>query len=483
MGTFLTDLGFQKKTLAELKTEYEELFKGQFGQDIDLDEDGPFGQIVGILSKRDADLWDGAEEIYTSRNPNEATGASLDNISAENLIKRNPASPTTVQDVYLIGTEGTVVATGKKAKQTIGSLNYSLDAAVTITKTAARFLELEPNISFPASGGEVFTVTIDGTPYTYTAVAGNTKKIVIDFLVSSITAGTFGGLAQNINDTYLEITYITTNFNVIWTSTFDLNRLGSGGDFTADETGPNPLPSTSLDDIVTPVSGWDEVYNANAGATGSAIESDVAFRIRRRESIQKGNATDEAIKAAILEDVDGASYCTVTSNRTLVVDGGGRPPKSFETVVVGGTDADVAAKIWETMPSGIEPHGNTTVIVTDSEGRNQTIKFSRAVTKYAWVKVQRNFYSEESYPSNGDDLIKQAIVDWAVLNQPIGKDIIRQRLNTPIYTVPGIDGLEVFIDLTDTVGGPPSYVQADKAVSGSEIAEFDISRIVVEAIP
>ena len=483
MGVFVTSTGFVKKTLAELKTEIENVFKGQFGQDIDLDEDGPFGQIVGILSKRDADLWDGAEEIYTSRNPNEATGTSLDNIAAENLVTRNPAVATTVQDVYLIGTEGTVVAAGKKARQSISSLTYSLDAAVTITKTAARFIELEPNIAFPATGGEVFTVTINGTPYTYTAIVADTKKIVIDALVSAITAGVFAGVAQNISDTYLEITYVTTDFNITWTTTFDLNRLGSGGDFTADETGANPLPSTSLDTIVTPVSGWNEVYNANAGATGTPIESDANFRIRRRESIQKGNATDEAIRAALLEDVDNVTSASVTSNRTLAVDGEGRPAKSFEAVVVGGTDADVAAKIWETMPSGIEPYGNTTEIVVDSEGKNQTIKFSRAVTKYAWVKVQRNFYTEESYPSNGDDLIKQAIVDWAAINQPIGKDIIRQRLNIPIYTVPGIDGLEVFIDLTDTVGGPPTYVQADKAVAASEIAEFATSRIVVEAIP
>jgi hypothetical protein len=56
MGTFVTDTGFQKKTLAELQTEYEELLISHFGEGIDLDPEGPFGQLAGTLSKRDSDL-------------------------------------------------------------------------------------------------------------------------------------------------------------------------------------------------------------------------------------------------------------------------------------------------------------------------------------------------------------------------------------------------------------------------------------------
>lgn len=477
MGIFLTETGFQKKTLAELKVEYEDLFKAQFGQDIDLDADGPFGQIVGILSKRDADIWDGAEEIYTSRNPNEATGVSLDNIAAENAIQRKAATATTVQNTYLIGTEGTIVASGKQATQAEGNVTYSLDASVTIQKSAARFLELSPNISFPAAGGEVFTVTLDAVPYSYTAIASDSKKIVLDALVSAITAGAFGGTSLNLNDLLLEITFVTQDFSVSFTATFDETRLGSAGDFTADVTGPNPLPSTSLDTIVTPVSGWAEVINTLAGNTGEDIESDSAFRIRREASIQQGNATDPAIKAALINEVTNVTSASVTSNRTLVTDGEGRPAKSFESVVAGGTDADVAAKIFEVQPSGIESFGNTTEIVVDSEGNNQTIKFSRATNQYAWVDVEYELYGEEQFPSNGEDLIRDEIVAWALLNQTVGVDIIRQRLNIPIYEVPGIGDITIKIDITPTVGGPPTLVEEDKVISSREIAVFATSRI------
>ena len=481
MGTYVTDTGFVKKTLAEIQAELEAEYQSTFGEDIDLDPTGPFGQLIGLTAKREANLWDLAEEIYTSRNPNEATGTSLDNIAAENAVLRNPAVATAVQDVLLIGDEGTVVAAGKQARQTAGSLLYSLDTSVTITKASARFIELEPDAP-SAGGGEVYTVTIDGTPYTYTAAPGDGKKEVIDDLVSDITGGAFPGTAQNINDTYLEVQDVDTSFNITWTSTLTQNRLGSGGNFTCDETGANPLPATTLDTIVTPVTGWDEVTNPSAGSTGAPVESDAALRIRREASLQQGNATDEAIRAALLEDVDGVTFASVASNRTMSVDGDGRPPKSFEAVVQGGTDLAVAEKIWETMPSGIEPYGNTSQNVTDSEGRTQSIDFSRPVSKYAWVDVDYTLYAEENFPTGGEDLIKQSIVDWAAENQGIGKDIIRQRLNIPIYEVPGVGDLTITIAITDTPGGTPSYGSSDIAIGAREISEWATSRITLTQV-
>jgi len=196
-----------------------------------------------------------------------------------------------------------------------------------------------------------------------------------------------------------------------------------------------------------------------------------------------GNATDEAIKNALLNEVDGVTSASVTSNRNLLVDGEGRPGKSFEAVVEGGTDADIALEIWETMPSGIEPFGSTTEIIIDSQGNNQTIKFSRPTPLYIHIKVKRAFNTEEPYPSDGDQQIKDNIVAWAALNINVGDDVIRQRISDPVYDVPGIGTIEITIDDTPNPGDAPTLLEQNIIVASREFAVFATSRITVEIYP
>jgi uncharacterized phage protein gp47/JayE len=482
MGTFLKDTGFEKKTLAEIKAELEASFQEVFGDNIDLDGRGPFGQIIGIISKDFADLWDLAEEIYTARNPNEATGKSLDDIAAETGITRLDATPTQVRNTILYGTEGTVVAAGKQAKQATNDLTFSLESAVTIQKANAREIQLEPNTSFPLSGGEVFTVTIDGTPYTHNGIAAQTKGDVIDALITLIDAGSWAGDVNNISDTYLQLIDVDADFIVSFNSNLDEELLGSGGIFICDSDGANTVPSNTLIVIVTPVSGWDSVNNPEVGEAGRAVETDDEFRLRRSQLLLAGNATDLAIRRAILNEITGIQTAVVTSNRTTVTDSSGRPPKSFEAVVEGGENQDIADKIWEVQPSGIESFGNTTINVTDSEGNLQEIKFSRPEALYVWVKVKRDLNPEETYPTDGDNLIKQAIVDWSLENLEVGDDVIRQRLSEPVYTVPGIGDIEISLDYSTNIGHSPSYSLQNAIVTVRQLANFATGRIVVEVL-
>jgi len=490
MAEFVTLEGFQKKTLATIKTELETSFKSIFGNDIDLDPTGPIGQLIGVLSQEMADLWDGANEIYTSRNPSEATGLSLDNISGETGIRRIDSTKTKAENVLLDGDEGTIIAVGKQTKQANNALLYSLLTAVTITKAAALKLKLEPNSSFPLAGGEVFTVTLDAVPYTYNGIASDTIDVVIDALVSTITGGAFTGTVSNENDEFLVIngedsdsdTIPDTAFSAVWTGTFDLELLASGGTFEADEFGANALPATTLDTIATPVTGWDGVTNPKAGVTGREVETDDALRIRRALTFLAGNATEEAIRSAVLNEVSGVVSVSVSSNRTLVVDGSGLPPKSFEVVVEGGTDADLAQEIWETMPAGIESFGSTSEIIIDSQGNNQTINFSRPETMFVWIKVKRSFNTEEPYPTDGDTQIKNSIVAYGLINLDPGTDLIRQRLSEPVYAVPGIGDIEITLDFSTNGGHSPVYSEQNVVVTARQLIDLDVTRIIVEAL-
>ena len=469
---FVTATGFVKKTLAEIKVELETGFQAVFGTDIDLDSTGPIGQLIGILAKREADLWDGAEEIYTSRNPNEATGTSLDNLAAETNVTRIAASASRVENVLLFGTEGTVVAAGKQARQSGRTETFSLETTTTITKTKSRYGYLTPETPVV---GHVYAITIDSVPYSITYAAGD----LVTLLLAELAAWTGGTASASVDGTSI-ILQATEDFALTETATFTDVLWASGGIFNADVISPLPVPENTLIEIVTPVSGWDSVTNIQAGGTGREVETDDELRIRRQQDFLKGSATDDAIKSALLNDVVGVSAVTVTSNRSMATDIYGRPPKSFEVVIEGGSTQDIADKIWEKSPSGIESYGTTTATVVDANGDNQSVKFSRPTNMYIWVRLTRTLYTEEVYPVDGDAQIKAAIVSWSLLNMKAGTDVIYQRLSIPVYTIPGVKDITIEVAATTTPEGSPSYASADIAMNGRELAVFDTTRIVVQ---
>jgi len=482
---YVTNTGFNKKTLLVIKAELEEQYKAAYGEDIDLDPDGPFGLQIGIDAKNLADQWDGLEEIYTARDPQQATGSSLDYISSENGIKRLDATPTVSQNTLLEGTEGTLVAAGKQAGPDDESgITYSLETDTTITEAVAREIDLKPDA--PTGAGESYIVGIDSVNYTYVTAAPDTLGDVIDGLKALIDAGAWAGDTFNVGDEFLRLQDIDTDFALTAKTKTPVEVLKSGGVFISDVDGKIALPANNLTQIITPVSGWDGVNNPEPGTIGRDEETDDELRIRRANVFLSGNATEPAIRSKLLQEVDGVTAASVVSNRTLVTDGDGRPPKSFECIVSGGLEADIALQIWNTQPAGIESYGNITSIVTDDQGTDQTIKWSRSEGVYIWVKIQRAFNLEEDYPETGDAQIKSNIVNWSLIpaNIDVGVDVIRQRLGTPVYEVPGIGDIKIFLGSTASEGAPqPALAEVNIPISVRQLAIFDVNRIIVEDLP
>jgi len=157
---------------------------------------------------------------------------------------------------------------------------------------------------------------------------------------------------------------------------------------------------------------------------------------------------------------------------------GGRPPKSFEAVVQGGSDAAVALKIWQVKPAGIQSYGNTSQVIIDSQGNNQTIYFSRAVPIYIWVTVALTLNPQETFPSNGQELVSQAILAYGN-TLGIGVDVFIQRVQAAIFTIPGIASATVQLARTLNPTDTPSYTSSDIDILETEISVWDLSRIFV----
>lgn len=248
------------------------------------------------------------------------------------------------------------------------------------------------------------------------------------------------------------------------------------------ETGAVLALAGTLVNIDTPVSGWNGVNNPVDGETGRPVESDPALRLRRLQSLSvTGAGTVEAIRARLLQQVEDVTAVTIIENRTDVEDAEGRPPHSFEAVVSGGIDQDVADLLWEVKPAGIETTGEISVNVDDSQGDIQLISFSRPVQVFIWVRVTLTPNGVGTFPDDPTDATQNAIVEYGE-TLGVGDNVIFQALFGPVYqAVPGIESLTIEVATGDAETPPDSgdFQPANIGIASNEIALFLQDRVEV----
>ena len=134
MSYGLLTTGFAPKTYTIIVAELEAAFKGVFGASIDLAAQGPFGQLIGILAEREAEVWDAAQEVYASFDPDQATGQALDALSALTGTLREQATNSTVT-VTCTGTAGTTIPAGTQFSVAVTGVKFETLAAATMAGT------------------------------------------------------------------------------------------------------------------------------------------------------------------------------------------------------------------------------------------------------------------------------------------------------------------------------------------------------------
>lgn len=483
MGIFVQNTGFQKRTLQAIKANLITGWKGIFGPEAETADEQPNGSIIGLFAKALSDEWDGAQEVYNSYDPSMASGAALDRVCALTGIYRIAAAATHGKALLYTNADnlGVIIPSGRQARRVRGSVVFSLSADTTIAAASCQDIYLK--FSSDPTAGDVVSITTTFGTFTATVPtaldATTMKHLTLNLLADAINASTWstpgngliGGTAQVVSagtvlqplpdtvggvqvtdsELYLRIVHPTTAFGVTSYTGWTIGLCGSAGNFVCSVTGPYDLQPGELTEIVTPESGWLDVYNLAAGITGRNVETDEELRLRRAASFGLGLATETAIKNALYNRVPGIVSASVVSNRTLETDLAGRPPKCFECTVQGGEDQDIADAIWYAQPAGILPYGYTSVSVLDSEGNTQIVSFTRPIAQPIHATVSYHLYSEEAFPADGEALLRAAILDWASGEFTVGKDVFAGRFYGTIYsTVQGIGLVTVQVSLDGT---------------------------------
>lgn len=476
MAYGITPQGFVRKRLEDIRLELISQFESEFGA-IDVSPSSVFGVIIGIMAKEFADEWELAEAVYYSLYPASADGISLDNVGDLTGISRLGATQTLgiIQATGIIGTAiniGSVVSTENAGDR----FTISNNEAITTTAIVSTLIKVDTVID-----ALDYTVSINGTPSTFNSGVSATAEIIAAGVVAQLLISPESiDAVDNLDGTFIVSSPdFTVEFSAIITAELVFETATINIPVIAEEFGSIQGLVNTVTVIETPIAGWDSVNNDLDLNVGREIETDEQFRIRRASSLQiSGAGTVEAIRSRLLQ-VDNVTAVFVEENDTDLIDGNGRPPHSFESVIAGGDDQDIADLIWLIKPAGIQTFGTETVPIIDSQGGTHNILFSRATEIYLHVRITLTLTPEETYPIDGDAQVAQNVLEYGQTHT-IGNDVYVQRFLTPINEVVGIANALVEIATSPNAGDPAGvYQTTNLAISNTEVAVFDSGRIIV----
>lgn len=250
-------------------------------------------------------------------------------------------------------------------------------------------------------------------------------------------------------------------------------------EFQAQEIGPVAVGPDELTEIVTAGTNWTSATNQNlttassgGGTLGALQESEADFRKRFFASTElRAQNITEAMRASLLA-LAGVTEVRIYVNKESATVAG-RPANSFEVVIEGGDDAEIAQVIWQNHPLTTD-FGTTTVTIQDSQNQDQDIRFTRPTPVPIVVDLVLSITA--LYPPTGDDDITAAILAYALGNLVdgasfgIGDNVARSRMFVPINSVVGhsVISLELNSSATD-----------DVSIDETERSEFTVGNITV----
>jgi uncharacterized phage protein gp47/JayE len=471
----LTSGGLVIKTLPEIRTALENKLKARYGSTFSVDTNTPEGVIIGVFADELSDAWEGLQGTYDAAFPKSSYGLNLDNVADIVNITRIPASKSAAL-LQVTGAVGSTLV--EDSVVTVTDTNERFIATNTLTLVGTQFSDVTLEVTAVANT-TAYEITINNILVSITSDASATAaeivgslKAAIDLLALGVTTTLPTSSTLRINVTEPSSVYpLLVGARLGITSISDLVTV------EAINQGVVKAPAGTLVTLLVPAVGITSVTNLEGAAEGREQETDEELRVRRYESVQIIGASTEQAIVANVKNLTGVTAAFIIANRTYTTDGEGRPPKSFEVVVEGGDEQEVAETIWRYHPVGIETFGDITRTIVDDNGINQSVKFSRPINILIRMEIDYTKYDEEAFSASGEDGIKQAALAYGqTLN--IGVDVIPQRFFGNIFgSVQGISSLVVRLSKSTDGITWSSYSTAPVDIMRKERSSFDITRI------
>jgi hypothetical protein len=268
------------------------------------------------------------------------------------------------------------------------------------------------------------------------------------------------------------------------------------------ERGPIEALAGTLTQIITVTTGIVSVTNATRGTSGCLTESDGALRDRRYQSVAlPSQAMTDGLQAALV-NMDGVLQAVVWENDQDVPINIGQTgilaPHCIHVlcdVTVGGP-ADpqidrlrdpIAWTIFNRKSGGCSTQGNWVKTIRDDYGMAHVIKYDLPTPVDVYIEI--NLTKRAGWPTDGENQIKNEIMEWATGTDADSKRNIRiggdsngelswtDVLSAFVGKVGGFNLTSMKLGKTQGGGTPNTNLPIDY----NEIARIDPMRITVHA--
>lgn len=489
-----TVAGWQQPTLSEVRERVVQYWTGEFGDDSPTDSTTSNGQVIDVIAQIAALGFLGLHTIYLNSFARSAQGNALDRrLDLLGFTRRDDTFASF--DVLLAAATGSTLPHNVTIGTLVQNATTEYQAAIAETVTIETSTTTQPwvLVFVTSSADGNYTVTIDGTPYTF-AASGNTIEQIRDGVIALIDAGSDAQTLPLATNAFV-INLLTPGDT--WSVSVGLDGRSAArvratatevfvGDFDGSASLTLPVPDAAVEYVINlsqfnalegdPV---DEVVAAIAGATR---ETDATYLDRYLGAVSQDGANAPRIALA-LSQLPGVTFVRVYENDTDTdnTGSGGLPPHSIEALVLGGTDQDIADTLAREVAAGIRAYGTDGPLVVDGK----SIEWSRPVPLYLWIDL--DITTGEDYSSAGDpaSVILEAVYQYlSAMSSPgylrPGRDVYRLSIaSAAANAVAGIQTCVVELDTTFTEGGPPTYTAADITVPLRSVAIPAISRMQI----
>ena len=406
------------------------------GTELQTDESSALGRILRVVSVPAHSNGEIIQTILNQFDINTAEGTQLDYLGWNiHRIKRLGLAQATGTAV-LGGDIGVLISKGSQVSNSIsGDVFQTQDDVVLDANSAVGFTlsidTMQPNYSIS---------------YSINSYLSAYPQIEITIFNESTVQEVAVRLANAINS---QSNLMTATLNNDSTITIMLNNQILTGDFSVSNGmsitqafKPVAIASVTyqsveakvgaISKIQSSVLGWRSVYNYLPVFASRPVESDEEYRYRLNLCRGKAVGSYDAIWMRLMS-IRGVSFVNVRENLKLT-ESNGIMNAGIAITIQGGIEDEIAQEIYDCIPVGIATSGTIEKTVLDFNGGQHSVKFSRPDQVQLQINMSITIYND--FPSNGKQLIKQAIVDW-FNSLRVGDDIHYSRLYEPINSVRG----------------------------------------------
>lgn len=220
---------------------------------------------------------------------------------------------------------------------------------------------------------------------------------------------------------------------------------------TCDTVGAIEAGAGTLTEIATPRLGWSTTTNPAAATVGQNEETSTELRRRRDLGSQSyGLSTLYGVWKAVA-DIDNVDDVYVRQNlNSNTTDEYGVPPRNIWVIVSGGSNSTIAEVLFKTAP--LQTYGSSSATY-DYLNSTYTLYFQRPTDTDINIEITYSATTNINpldWPSDGEQQVKDALVDWGEDNQTMGVDAIPNNIIAGVGDViEGYYASEVLINGAD----------------------------------